>query len=128
MGVQIFQSKVCGLISNSSVSILNSTWSIDSINMISLGQKIKIKDSKNYDDLQKFLMQLKKKQEILKRNRSEDLCKKAMLNNMKTKVTNLLELEKIQVDLKEQNMDLRNHVPNVIQFSIIKQFVIVQNL
>merc|ERR1712088_8957 len=98
--VQIFQSKVCGLISHSSVSISNSTWSIDSINMISLGQKIKIKDSKNYDDLQKFLMQLKKKQEILKRNRSEDLCKKAMLNNMKTKVTNLLELEKIQVDLK----------------------------
>merc|ERR1712062_501731 len=107
--VQIFQSKVCGLISHSSVSISNSTWSIDSIKMISLGQKIKIKGSKNYDELQKFLMQLKKKQEILKRNRSEDLCKKAMLNNMKTKVTNLLELEKIQVDLKKQNMDLRKN-------------------
>merc|ERR1711902_198439 len=28
---------------------------------------------------------------------------------MKTKVTNLLELEKIQVDLKKQNMDLRKN-------------------
>merc|ERR1711994_779146 len=54
-------------------------------------------------------MQLKKKQEILKRNRSEDLCKKAMLNNMKTKVTNSLELEKIKVDLKNQNMALRKN-------------------
>merc|ERR1711879_893297 len=119
--VQIFQSKVCGLFSHSSVSISNSTWSIDSIKMISLGQKIKIKDSKNYDDLQKFLMQLKKKQEILKRNRSEDLCKKAMLNYMKTKVTNLLELEKIQVDLKEQNMDLRkNQEPERMENQLIQ--------
>merc|ERR1719433_247720 len=59
---------------------------------------------------------------------------------MKTKVTNLLEIEKIQVDLKKQNMDLRkNQEPEKMEnqlircskcdsFSIIKQFVIVQNL
>ena len=89
--------------------------------MISLGQKIKSKDSKNYDDLQKFLIQLKKKQEILKKNRSEDLCKKAMLNNMKTKVTILLELEKIKVDLKEQNMVLRkNQDPEKMENQLIK--------
>jgi len=119
--VQIFQSKVCALISHSSVSILNSTWSIDSIKMISLGQKIKSKDSKNYDDLQKFLIQLKKKQEILKKSRSEDLCKKAMLNNMKTKVTNLLEIERIQVDLKNQNMALqKNQGPEKMENQLIK--------
>merc|ERR1712001_289698 len=119
--VQIFQSKVCGLISHSSVSISNSTWSIDSIKMISLGQKIKSKDSKNYDDLQKFLMQLKKKQEILKKNRSEDLRKKAMLNNMKTKVTNLLEIERFQVDLKNQNMAFRkNQEPEKMENQLIQ--------
>merc|ERR1712062_362630 len=120
--VQIFQSKFCGLIFHSVyVSISNSTWSIDCINMISLGQKIKSKESKNYDDLQTFLIQLKKKQEILKKSRSEDLCKKAMLNNMKTKVTNLLELEKIQVDLKKQNMAFRkNQEPEKMENQLIK--------
>merc|ERR1712062_767963 len=120
--VQIFQSKFCGLIFHSVyVSISNSTWSIDCIKMISLGQKIKSKDSKNYDDLQTFLIQLKKKQEILKKSRSEDLCKKAMLNNMKTKVTNLLELEKINMDLKEQNMDLRkNQEPERMENQLIQ--------
>merc|ERR1712001_261709 len=119
--VQIFQSKVCGLISHSSVSISHSSLSIDSIKMISLGQKIKSKDSKNYDELQTFLMQLKKKQEILKKNRSEDLCKKVMLNNMKTKVTNLLEIERFQVDLKKQNMDLRkNQGPEQMENQLIK--------
>merc|ERR1712018_902288 len=103
------------------VSISNSTWTIDSIKMISLGQKIKSKDSKNYDELQKFLMQLKKRQEILKKNRSEDLCKKAMLNNMKTKVTNILELEQFQVDLKKQNMTLRrNQEPEKMENQLIK--------
>merc|ERR1711874_633417 len=40
---------------------------------------------------------------------------------MKTKVTNLLELEKIQVDLKEQNMDLRrNQEPEKMENQLIK--------
>merc|ERR1712038_71976 len=40
---------------------------------------------------------------------------------MKSKVTNLLEIEKIQVDLKEQNMDLRkNQGPEKMKNQLIK--------
>merc|ERR1719273_492345 len=40
---------------------------------------------------------------------------------MKTKVTNLLELEKIQVDLKRQNMDLRkNQEPEKMENQLIQ--------
>jgi len=75
--------------------------------MISLGQKIKSKE--NYENLQTFLENLKKKQDILKRKCSEDLCRKAKLNNMKIKVTELLESQKLQVDLEKQNMILRKN-------------------
>merc|ERR1719195_1033670 len=40
---------------------------------------------------------------------------------MKTKVTNLLELERFQVDLKKQNMDLRkNQDPEKMENQLIK--------
>merc|ERR1719433_1940394 len=40
---------------------------------------------------------------------------------MKSKVTNLLELEKIQVDLKKQNMDLRkNQEPEKMENRLIQ--------
>jgi len=77
--------------------------------MISLGQKIKSKESENYENLQTFLKELKEKQENLKRNRSENLCHTAKLNNMKIKVTSLLESKRFQVDLERQNLILRKN-------------------
>ena len=86
--------------------------------MISLGQKIKSKESEN---LQTFLQDLKKKQEILKWKHSEDLCRKAKLNNMKIKVTKLLESDRFQVDLKKQNMILRkNQEPEKMENQLVR--------
>ena len=86
--------------------------------MISLGQKIKSKESEN---LQTFLQDLKKKQEILKWKHSEDLCRKAKLNNMKIKVTKLLESERFQVDLKKKNTILRkNQEPEKMENQLVR--------